>query len=504
MTRKWFWITMALAVLTAVAVLIVYSLPAQFCRFMCDDFVNTSMTQAHGVWGGICFMYVNLTGRYSVITLYNLYSLLGLSAVPWTPVMGLLLWLVALSWALRPARFDRSGRFFLQLLAAALFMLSFLQLVPNLFQLLYWPAAMLTYLLPIIGITLLGGIGMLLARRKEWLLQHPCWNLGGSWLAVFLVAGFTETYAILLLVALGFCLLAVILRWLRPMNWLLPLTVGGVLLTVFSLLVQIKSPALMVRGDLKIVTLGPLAVVLASLSYAGQLAASLLVEHPVPLLSLLLVVSFLFSRFAAEPGIPEPSPARVGGRIMGAAVVAVLIMAATMTPSFQALGHRPYNRVLVAPIWVFATFWLVAALLLAPVWRRLNGVFPDRLHRPLGVLAGAMVLVALLFTFRGSLAQVREYLPSMKLYAEAWDQRDLSIRAQLASGQHDVVVNALPATPYILDGGARELGPNPDFWLNQTIARYYGADSLVTPPLQRLHRRRQQRDGTDRSSHPSF
>lgn len=494
MKRKWLWITMVLMVLTVLAVLIIYSLPDRFCRFMCDDFVSATITQTQGVWGGISYMYVNLTGRYSVITVYSLYNMLGNAAVPWTPVLGLLLWLAALTWTLRQTLSARSGHLSLPLLAAALFMFYFLQLVPNLFQLLYWPTAMLTYLLPIIGITLLGGIGIRLARRKEWPPQHPWRERIVFWLAVFLVAGFTETYAILLLAALGFALLAVLLRRLRPLNRLLPLAGGGVLLTMISLLVQINSPGLTVRGDLKNVTLGPLAVVLASLSYAAHLAAAILIEQPIPLLTLLIVVSFLFSRFSDRPEIPEPSPARVGLRIIGAAVVAVLIMAASMTPSFQALGRHPYNRVLVAPIWVFATFWLVVALLLAPLWRRLNGIFPDRLRRTLGVPAGAIVLAGLLFTGWGSVAQVREYLPSMKLYAQAWDQRDLSIRVQLASGQRDVVVNALPAAQYILDGGARELGPDPDFWLNQTIAQYYGADSLVTPPLQRVQRRRGQRD----------
>jgi hypothetical protein len=499
MTRKWrMAITAASGLMTAAAIAI-YFLPVPFCRYMCDEFVNAAITQSQGILGGIRFMYSNLTGRYSGITLYNLYSPLGFSAVPWTPVLGLLAFLAALTWMLRRMLPPRSGRLPACLLMSSLFLMVFLQLVPNLFQLLYWPASSINYLLPLVGITLLAGSAIRIVRRGAAPTLHPWRERIGLWLAVLLVAGFTETYAVLMLAALGLGLLASLLRHANRLNRV-RLCLGGMAMTILGLLLQIKAPALTVRGDLKVIELGPLAVIIASFKYTGQLFISLLLENLVPLFTMLLAVSFLFSRMGPAAERERFPRKRVLARIGLAALAFILVMAATMTPSFQALGLPPYNRVLTAPVWVFASLWLVVGMLLAPLWPPRGSFRSPGVTKAVGTgLLASAALLGIMATARGSLIQVREYLPGMRRYAQAWDERDRSIRGQVADGKRDAVVNALPATWFILDGGAREAGPNPELWLNQAIAQFYGVDSLVTTaqaartrPRRKAPRRRQQ------------
>ncbi len=498
MTRKCLAAITTLSGLTMAIALTIYFLPVPFCRYMCDDFVNAAITKSQGILGGIRYMYSYLAARFSTITLYNLYDALGLAAVPWTPVLGLLAMLAALAWTLLQVMPRRPGRFQAALLISGLFLMAFLQMVPNLFQLLYWPAALLTYLSPIIGITLLAGCTIRIVRRGSVPSRHPWRERAVLWPAVLLVAGFTETYAVLMLAALGLGLLAsLLLRQGRGQRLMIGL--GAAAMTVLGLLIQVTASALTKRGDLKAVDLAPPAVIIASMKYGGELFISLLSNNLIPLLSMLLVVSFLYSRFQSGEESATPPLGQVLSRVGLAATAFFLVMTATMTPSFQALGRPPYNRVLTAPVWGFASLWLVVGVLLAPLWLQRSDSRSPRLRGLIRIVLVVAAFWGMLATAWGSLRQVHEYLPGMRRYALAWDERDQAIRKQLSEGKRDVLVNALPATWFILDGGAREVGPNPELWLNQSVAQFYGADSLVTPaqaarsrPRRKALRRKQQ------------
>jgi hypothetical protein len=131
---------------------------------------------------------------------------------------------------------------------------------------------------------------------------------------------------------------------------------------------------------------------------------------------------------------------------------------------------------LARPVVVLA--FLLCAALLALL---LNGLSERRQAIRLAPALLALVfLIQPLFAARVALLEYPDY----QLRGQMWDFRDAQIRQLSDQGQRNITVQALDSWARIT-----ELQANPNHWVNNCAADYYGVDSIIAvepilnPPL---------------------
>jgi hypothetical protein len=95
----------------------------------------------------------------------------------------------------------------------------------------------------------------------------------------------------------------------------------------------------------------------------------------------------------------------------------------------------------------------------------------------------SLVLLVVWLPVRATFSYAR-LIPSLRLYAQLWDERDLFLRQQSSQGARDVIVPSLRRNPALheiqatfwLEGDLQEI---PESWINQAAADYYGLASIT-------------------------
>ena len=77
-----------------------------------------------------------------------------------------------------------------------------------------------------------------------------------------------------------------------------------------------------------------------------------------------------------------------------------------------------------------------------------------------------------------------QLIPTLRIYAQLWDERDAFLRQAGAQHKGAVVIPSLRRNPALHDLPPTsiwmlgELEENPGFWINQAAASYYGLKSI--------------------------
>lgn len=196
----------ALTALVLVAPLVAHAVVGRYARYMADDFWHAGTLHTYGLLGSQIWWYMNWTGEYGHSLLVTLASLFGAGAVAYLPGIAVILWVVALGWAIAQwwpngGSLDLPGA---PVLFAALIVYATLETTPNIWQSLYWQNAMLKYVPSAILATIMAGmVGQAFRREQPASRRRTAGEAAIMAFLAFAAAGFSFTYLAVQLLGLG-------------------------------------------------------------------------------------------------------------------------------------------------------------------------------------------------------------------------------------------------------------------------------------------------------------
>ena len=427
--------------------LAVYAAVGSFARYTADDYCWAGVLRTEGFFRAQMLWYTGYSPRYAFTFLVNLVELAGPAIVPILPSLAIVAYIGALAWTFVGCGIrlvGLSARLSALVLAEAV-ALATLQTAPDLPQSLYWQTGMLTYLLPLVLATCLGG--WIVRAVARW------WAVLLSGAITFVAGGLSETYLIPQNVGLTLALGAWLAFGRRAAHWrttilhLAAALTGGVL--ALAVILVAPSTASRVGGS-------PADLWLAS--------AAAIATAAVQVARLLRYFPFTVLLCLALPAVLGSGALRIERRwfLLVSAIVAITLPFCYF-PSFYAQNGNPPARSLIVPgailigYLVFVGFAMQGALAVLPERRRI-------------AVALALALVPL------GIAAVTLPEPAIAAQQAAlWDAQDRQIRASRDAGQTDVTV--APRPRYL---GEDFVSGDRDNWFNTCVARYYGVRSIAT------------------------
>lgn len=536
--------------------LIILAVSGWFVRYLQDDYCFDFLLKHNGFWNAQLFTFFNEVtfngNRFSTNLVMGLLAQIGPLSARLLPALLVAAWLAGSYWLL----YSVNGLFqwrwpqaFLFFTAAAIVLLSLVE-APNLYQVLFWRPAAVTYLMPLLSMTLLFAFIVHLTLNEN---SSPFAALLCGLLA-FWVAGHSETAALFLFGSLSIILIWLKIRQPLPGNsghlssrliqsaWMASLL--SILLLVLSPSARLRQAALFpqpphLRDMLRIsldairqfllVTLYrqtlPTLLLLFFFFFAGFLLShfspktmglrkSPLLFHLflILLTSFLLLFSITLPSAYASSSIPEE---RV---LLWARFTLLLAFIALSLVTGDWLGRFVFNparrRLLVALGFSFACIVLLF-IFLVPAKVPFQPAYPeirDWLSQNPIALAGIVVVffmvfwivgriklekrfieewipfLLLLFVFSLCLASLPQLLTSMPAYQLRAQLWDWRDARILTSIQRGIYEIELPALDSI--AGVTELQSDPDHWVNNCAELYYGMKSIraISPVLTAVPR----------------
>jgi Family of unknown function (DUF6056) len=462
--------------------LLVYASIGVYTRYAADDYCTAGVLRTQGLLGAQAWWYVGFSPRYAFSFLVSVLELFGLAIVPVLPALAMLVWWLALAWTL--TRFatllPRLGSLVVAGVLAEVVVFATLSTTPDLAQSLYWQTGMLTYLFPLVLLTLY--VGWVQTRVTRVVLRglpdspaagpHATkrsrvgrvGSLAVSAAVPFVAGGLSETYLAAQGLALFLALAACLVLRTPPARAARPhLAVGWLASVVALAIIQVSPTVAMREHGLQ----PPLGLAIQAAANTGWFFTVRFLRHALPTVLLCLAAPTLLG---VEYKLDSPG-ALVRPLVVGAAATLVLVMGCFF-PAFFAQGGDPPARSLIVPDFVLVAFFVCVGVGLAPLARR----------RPLALPRPALVAIATLLLALVPLAAAAQTLPEREpaaRYAQRWDALDQQIRAARAAGRTDLVVPQLPRAL-----GEPFVTTNPKDWFNQCVARYYDLDSIMAdaPP----------------------
>jgi len=466
----------AAAVLTA-AVLMFHSYIGLFSRMMSDEYAIFNLYRAKGFFGSFSQSFNHFNGRFSLLIVYNLFSITGPAVIPFLTFVALAVWTAGLSWSI--SRFLAAINYrvnrLLSLLLSVVIIYATLNIAPNIFQSLYWPPGMFTYIFPLISMSLQVGLLAYFLKHKVNRRGVEILRLLFVFVFGFFSAGFSETQALVVLGAF-LAALGVHYTWKKTTGsgyrGLLWASFFG---TLLALIVQIAAPGTHYRQSLFTPDLNLLSVFFNSIRYMFVFLGNIFSRFTLTVLAVFFG-SFLFFSKVKSPG--ENSP-RVSGwkiffRAAAGVVIGLLLIAGSMAPSFYVTSKPPLERVLVIPIFVFVLLIVYIGGLMGTACQPL--FVPGRGGARRIILFSMVFFIIVGGSVSRSVIHLAYVSGQVKKYAYDWDYREKTITAALQKGEKNI--NVFPLRNYRMMIGLDELSVDPGFWVNRVIAEYYGLDTI--------------------------
>jgi hypothetical protein len=333
-----------------------------------------------------------------------------------------------------------------------------------------WQTGLITYLLPLVLLTLLVGQ---IARGARGGGTGGWTRIAACALLACVAGGSSETYAAAQVTAFG---LACLLCWLigagsgrRYVQAMLVAALAGAGLALAAIAV---APGTGERlGQSAGIGFG-LAIARALQFTPGWLRLTFARPHAIELALLVGSVGVI------ALGTPrQSSGARLSWAPLASGGAALaLVLLACMAPAFSALGSDPPGRAQLIPQYVLVCglallAWLAGA---SAGDRGLVLVRQAAVRWSTGLGLVALLSLGPLATT----ARVARQLGTDRAYAAASDAVEDRIRAERANGRLDVSVPRLESTGVVKN--LEFVGPDREDWFNACVARYYGVRSIAS------------------------
>ena len=448
----------------------VYAYLGLYFRYWADDWCYNVDFRNLGFLETLRGYAYNVTytpSRYSVTILAGLFYPLGVFGLQILIPLSLLLW----TWGL--IRLFKSvssiSGFSLTTLQAALLSLSIgyfsIYLAPHLYQSLYWNTGFFTYMFPLV--------------LAPWVLtlvtdQNP------SPLKIVLVAllallagGFSEaSCTVLVSILVLYTLIAFIgSRYKKP--WAqktFPSALVAVIFAMAAMALLVFAPTTQIRAERygEPASLPELVTLLFNFT---REFVTLSVKDYQQLLILLLAGLSGFVLNSKEREIHIPKTMGLG---IGIFVLAVLLVAASLTPSAYVERGLPILRTQIIPRYIMVFAFVTLG------W--IGGYALRQLYAPTWLQTTATVALLVMFIFPVfTIFNASKYIPVYSQRAQLWDEREATILSAIERGDQRVEVIAIDGAPI---GGLRDFDPpgKTGFWISRCSMDYYDIKFQVTLP----------------------
>jgi hypothetical protein len=484
-TSKFFNRSMLFNLLLIAAILVLFVTPlahailGSYTRYIADDWCTAASVFSQGLIKAQCDWYMNWSGRYSFTFAVSLAELIGIRLVPLLPTLALGIWIVVATWAVYQFRNwgIRSHSGLISLLIAELLVYAIVESIPNVHQSLYWQTGMLTYIAPLILLTIIIGFVIYNFRRDtDRCLPGSTLILGGL---AFLAGGFSEMYVATQTAA--FLIAIVIVLTIRrddPRCNLTPMLTSGLVGSIASMAVIFFAPGNEIRQALTPQSPGIFTIIGSSMLFGLKFVGKSILLSPIPTSLTLFIptlLTFTLPINKQQSGELSPLPNERGlyPLLLLSPFVGYLLIACSMAPSVYGVSAFPEDRTLTIPQFIFSTTTIFWGSLVGLKLKKSN-IWNAR-HRRWIEVFGCFVVAVLLVL--GPLASASDHLdraPTLRAYAIRWDARDQDIWTAQNQGAKNLTVPALGFT-----GGLADIKDDPDYWVNRCFADYYGLDAIV-------------------------
>jgi hypothetical protein len=409
-----------------------------FTRMMADDYCFANIAQMKGLWGSLDYWYNNWTGTPSSTIGQSLIALFGPRANALAPSVYLILLWLALGWAFTQLayllRLHRPT--IIAIFVASLSLYGIVQGIPNVYQALYWTSGSVVYTAPLVLIFFQVGL-LLYAIRKHLsgLALVGIMLVCGA--MAFIIAGFTQTIAVMETAIFGLALFGCIIAARRRSNMRVALmvVVSSLIGAVLGVIVAIIAPGNVVRQGMHPITQSiPQIVVLSLENTAAFVAMQLALFATVPILVCLCLSAIIANRL--QP-LASNNPIRFKTALrwmwLSGAVGLILIMA-FLAPAAYGMGKMPASRAWVVPQTVL--------ILVVVSWGFAIGLSLKRPAMTSFVSARTVIVIAAILLVGPVLGTINTLAKSgdLRMYAQEWDNRDQSIRIAAANGNTEVTI----------------------------------------------------------------
>lgn len=470
-------------ILISLLSLLVFAYIGTFTRYISDDYYSAASLQEYGYWGAQAYWWNIWTGRYSFIALILFVDILGLKVYTILPGLSLLLWILSLSWAacqiLSQNSFPRKMLVSISL-ASVITWISLRSLVQY-SEVVFWKTGICNYAIPPIMFLFFLG---LLFKQMQKVTPVREWEMIASLVFALIVGGFSETSVAVQIALLGggFYFLA-LKKTASKKNSLLLLSFA-MIGSILSLVVMSLSPGNLARaGDLDNVFQIPdiLPRFYISLSQALSFIPKWFVER-----TTLAGLAFLFGMLlflVYSPANQITSLRKITRMYFEFSIYIFLGIWASFAPSFIIRGYAPPERALLISYFLItclAILWgWLAANLLHLLFKKARTQLPQ-------LITIGLVYVALVYGPIATISSNLKLIPTLRTYSILWDERDQIIKDAVKSGKRSIVVPNFQKHKELqaLDNDSLwivgDLEEDPDYWINQGAAWYYGLDEIST------------------------
>lgn len=486
-----------LGVVAALAALLCAALAAHayiglFTRLIADDYATASALRAHGFFGSQRFWYENWSGRFTFSFLVALTHLITPGIVPWLPLIALLVWTGAMMWVVFQFDFGAPTSPLTAVLLSTLPIVATLEVIPTIYQSLYWMTGMLTYIAPLILFVVLFGIVVKASRSERSSSRIPLLTLTG--IIALMACGLSETTAAPQLAGLSLAIVVVILfgtqktrrSTLAPLIAALAGSIVGALFTVLAPgnHVRIADEASRVVG---VAPLGSVFFIKGSLKFAIESIQMCVVSGRTKTLACLVVPALIALSVGKTEiaGFRQRHDSLIRALwiipLFAAILIGVCFVPTAYVAAFVRNGYVSQPRIYVVPHFIYfvacCSWSYIAGLALV-------GLLPvTAINSKALNLVSCLILAAFIVVPFRSMRRTLSLASTVKPYAMAWENQDRALREAKLQGVSRPEVPALPHDGRDQNGllffGLRLVGPNSEYWVNQCAANWYGFESIV-------------------------
>ena len=464
--------------------LFAYAYLGSHSRYMGDDYSISNIVRTHGFLGSQIHWYHAWTGRFSFTFVASLLSLIGPATPRFIPGLLLSLWFLATAWAGYKTSWSRA------MLFAGFLIFATLETAPNVTQSLFWQTGSLTYVAPLIFLSLFVGlVSRGVGDRRKLLCAGILTCLAG---------GFSDSYVVLQTFGLVFSRVAVeIFAGQDFKSRIRPYLVAGLVGSLVAFIIVALAPGNSIRQAYFPTQLGAFDLLRLTLLYSFRFVAKLVLTHPVVFLTSLVLPLLIVLRDFSHGDKPTwDRQTCIRLLLITPAAVLLVIMCCTASAVYVMSVMLPERaQILLSFVFVCGTL----------VWSRAAGEYLASSNAKNIVSLGAgvallLVILSPLMSFFSNLGLRDE----ARSYAADWDRQDSELKTAKQTGVTDVVVRQIGDFQFRIGKGSSDLHlrVDPSFWINKATATYYGLGSVrasedVTLNTEDTKTQRSQRRFTD-------
>jgi hypothetical protein len=454
----------------AVALMICAYLGA-FTRYLADDYCQSVFLMEANTFHATIRSYIVWSDRYSNLFLIQLTQWGGKLGLQLMSATYLVLWMIGLTWMV--SEIGKS----IQLkwnpgnnswIAGLVIFLSLME-APNLYQVLYWRAGLVTYLSPLVIFVYIAAFFLWQYRTafqkfRLWGASLVCFVL------IFFAGGSSETTSALQIgVLMIACLIVFLQKNQNRRKEVLMLLGVSLTSAVLSMLVMALAPGNEVR--LHAPTSNAILLIQRTYTYTAQFIWLTFRTLPLPsLISFVIPFSVILIHYSPEKETYSQIPS--SALWLTAAIIPVILfitIAFSFAPSAFAQSY-PVDRARFPAHFLMTLSLAAEGGVLAILINKIRS--PSKSAYLVPVIGLILCLLAL-YPVRAVYNLYTSAEPEYRSWAVAWDVREGQIFAEKAKGIKDLVVPRLPGIGYV-----KELDYRPNYWVNRCAEKFYGIQSI--------------------------